>query len=136
MKDVMTKTRELVEGKRELSKMEMSAMKLLLDNHSLQEVCTKLKIGRTTLWTITRDEYFKQELRSNQETIFNAALAVLVGETRAMAQGLVGIVLDEKETTSNRIQAIKLALSSVLNMGSQFEFRERLAALEKTISEM
>ena len=53
-----------------------------------------------------------------------------------MAQGLVGIALDEKETTSNRIQAIKLALHSVLNMGSQFEFRERLSALEKQISEM
>ena len=136
MKDTMEATKLLVEEKRELTKMELSAMKLLLQNYSLKEITDKLKIGRTTLWTITRDEFFKQELRSNQETIFNAALAVLVGETRAMAQGLVGIALDEKETTSNRIQAIKLALHSVLNMGSQFEFRERLSALEKQLNEM
>lgn len=136
MKDVMVETRELVEGKRELSKMEMSAMKLLLDNYSLKEVCTKLKIGRTSLWKITRDDYFKEELRSNQESVFNAALAVLVGETRAMARVLVGIALDEEETTSNRIQAVKLAYRSVLDLGSQFEFRERLSALENQLAEM
>lgn len=136
MKDTMMETKKLVEGKRELTKMEMAAMKLLMQNYSLKEVCTKLKIGRTSLWRITRDDHFKAELRSNQETVFNAALAVLVGETRSMASVLVGIALDETETTSNRIQAVKLAYQSVLNMGSQFEFRERLAALERRLVDM
>ena len=136
MKGVMVETKELVEGKRELTKMETAALKLLMENYSMKTICAKLKIGRTTLWKITRDDFFKEELRSNQETVFNAALAVLVGETRAMARALLAIALDPEETTSNRIQAVKLAYRSVLDLGSQFEFRERLAALERQLAEM
>lgn len=136
MKDVMVETRELVEGKRELTKPELQAMKLLLENYSMQEICKKMGIGKTTLWKITRDEFFKAELRSNQETVFNAALAVLVAETRSMAQALINIALDPEETSSVRIQAVKLAYASVLNMGSQMEFRQRLAALEQQFKDM
>lgn len=138
MKDVMLETKRLVEEpeKRELTKFEMSAMKLLLANMSLKEICVKLKCGRTKLWLTTRDDFFRQELQSNQETIFNAALSVLVSETRSMARILVGIAENESETASNRIQAIKLAYRSVLDMGSQFEIRNRLSALESQLSDM
>ena len=63
-------------------------------------------------------------------------MAVLVGESRSLSQVLLEIALDPTQTASNRIQSIKLAFNSVLNMGNVMEFKERLEALEKALNEL
>lgn len=137
MKDVMLETRDLVEGKRELSPKEMQAMKLLLRGDlSMAQVASRMKIGPVTLWRITSDDFFKQELRSYQETIFNASLSALIGQANDMARELVSIAMDKSNAPGVRVAAIKLAFRATLDLGSQFEFRNRLSKIEQQLNDM
>ena len=108
----------------------------MLQDLSIKEICHKMGLGRTTIWKITSNPHWKKALRTTQSAIVNSALASLAGESRALANVLLGIALNPEETSSVRIQSVKLAFNSIQNMSNTMEIQERLEILENAVLDL
>lgn len=109
------------------------ALAVILAAPNMEEAARRARVGRTTLYNWLQESAFKNELRRQQNEVFNSAIARLKSLVGSAVNGLGDLVRAESESV--RRAACRDILEAALKVKELHEIDERLTAIETRLEE-
>lgn len=119
------------EGSPQLSPQQTAVLALLVTGTPVERAAKHIGVGERTVWRWLSDrELFRQELRSRQREVVEAATRKLSAAASSAVDALKTVMMDEQAPYSARVSAAKAVLDTTYRAFELAEVAQRLEALE------
>ena len=112
-----------------LSRRHEKVIVALLANPTMKVAAEEAGVSGMTIWRLMQDEAFQRRYREAQSKALESALGSLQGAATEAIDTLRQISRDGKHETA-RVQAAKTIIDCTLKIREQFDFNDRLKAVE------
>lgn len=91
----------------------------LITEPTKKQACEKLGINPRTLYNYLHDEDFMQDYRLAVNTVVDETIIELKSAMRNGARMLNDMILDEEETTENKLKAVRIAIEAGVKLAER-----------------